>query len=373
MAATAKDIAEIRKRYKAERNNITHIYGVYINAEHETIASFDAPLADMALDEADKYLKLFQKTLSGKIGNQVLPLEFSTQHVRNDANYALLKELRDGGMDDEDARQRLVDKISEAVPYEEESYLILMASEDYDVPADDDEGGGSDEVFRYIICSVCQVKNSKSELGYDASRKMFRDLGSKQIAAKPVFGFMFPSFSERSADIYGAVTYNNCPEYGDLVMSVFGCSSPATADLQREVFSEALSTAMGKPASVEDLLDINRQFIYHAEEQRLAGEKEIPAVNAEEIARIVSGSPTVEIDEQAFCDVYEERIGSDSETSIENISTQGPMTITLNGFKITADAEHIGNIKCETIRGKQCIIIETDGEAEINGMTATVV
>ena len=78
MAATAKDIAEIRKRYKAERNNITHIYGVYINAEHETIASFDAPLADMALDEADKYLKLFQKTLSGKIGNQVLPLEFST-------------------------------------------------------------------------------------------------------------------------------------------------------------------------------------------------------------------------------------------------------------------------------------------------------
>ena len=53
---TRKEIAEIRKRFNPERNNVTVIRGCYVNQDGEIISEFAASPLAMPEEEADKYL-----------------------------------------------------------------------------------------------------------------------------------------------------------------------------------------------------------------------------------------------------------------------------------------------------------------------------
>lgn len=50
------------------------------------------------------------------------------------------------------------------------NYLILLAHDTYDVPYRGKDGNinadASDQVFSYIVCCVCPVKDGKQVLGY---------------------------------------------------------------------------------------------------------------------------------------------------------------------------------------------------------------
>ena len=42
-----KEIAELRRRLKPEKNNITHVCGCYVNEKQEIVSQFDQPLSLM--------------------------------------------------------------------------------------------------------------------------------------------------------------------------------------------------------------------------------------------------------------------------------------------------------------------------------------
>ena len=51
-----KELGEIRRRFRPDRNNIQHIYGCYVNTSKEIITSFDESLGLLSETEAEKYL-----------------------------------------------------------------------------------------------------------------------------------------------------------------------------------------------------------------------------------------------------------------------------------------------------------------------------
>ena len=56
---TNKEIGELRRRLRADRHNITKIYGCYVSEKGEVIAEIEQSVALMPQDEAEKYMALF--------------------------------------------------------------------------------------------------------------------------------------------------------------------------------------------------------------------------------------------------------------------------------------------------------------------------
>ena len=48
-----KEIAEIRRRFRSEKSNITHIRGCYVNERREIVSEFDQPLATLPQEETE--------------------------------------------------------------------------------------------------------------------------------------------------------------------------------------------------------------------------------------------------------------------------------------------------------------------------------
>ena len=78
---TEKEIAELRRRFRADKSNISHVRGCYVNENREIISEFDQSLALMGQEESEKLLAILRKTLSGPPGKNLLDIAFDTRQV----------------------------------------------------------------------------------------------------------------------------------------------------------------------------------------------------------------------------------------------------------------------------------------------------
>ena len=137
-----KEIREIKKRFNPDMDNFGHIYGCYVNAAHEIIAYMDSPTMLMGNEEREMYMKTLKKTLSGALGKNLLNVEFSTAQVEDSDEHRLLQALRTSHLSNETMRKILFQRIIDNVDMGDVGYVILLASDSYDVPY---KNGGSDE------------------------------------------------------------------------------------------------------------------------------------------------------------------------------------------------------------------------------------
>ena len=128
-----KDIAEIRRRFKPEKCNITHVCGCYVNDKKEIVSQFDQPFLDLPQDETEKLLATLKRTLSGTVGKNLIDIEFATQQVVNSEEHQLLTALRDTKLQDPVFVEGFYARVIDALRMDG-SYLILLAYDTYDVP-----------------------------------------------------------------------------------------------------------------------------------------------------------------------------------------------------------------------------------------------
>ena len=191
-----KDIAEIKRRFNLEHNNITCIRGCYVNNQGEVISSFTRSLVGMAQEEAEKYLAIFKRTLSGNQGQNLLDISFDPETMENSPEYQLLTALKNTALKDDETVEYFFQQIISGL-HMEDHYLILLMHDGYDIPyrsREDDSkvADMSTEVFHYILCSVCPVRLTKPTLSYDAGKNDFRSRESDWIVGAPEMGFLFP-------------------------------------------------------------------------------------------------------------------------------------------------------------------------------------
>ncbi len=163
-----KELGELRRRFRPEKSAISRVYGCYVNSSREIVSFLDESLGRMAQEEAEKYLSLLKKSLSGTLGKQLIDIVFSTEQVMDSDEYRLLSALRESELKSGDIRQEFYRKVIESLDMGDSNYVILLAFDAYDVPqrGGDGESSGSETVFRYVLCCVCPVKACRAELGY---------------------------------------------------------------------------------------------------------------------------------------------------------------------------------------------------------------
>ena len=71
-----KELNELRRRWKPDKNAISRIYGCFVNNNKEIITDLDESLGMMTQEESEKYLSLLKKTLSGALGKNLIDIVF---------------------------------------------------------------------------------------------------------------------------------------------------------------------------------------------------------------------------------------------------------------------------------------------------------
>lgn len=374
-----KELREIRKRFKPEKDSISHVYGCYVNAAKEVVARMDMSVGLMEPEEAEMYMKLLKKTLSGTLGKNLLDIGFSVKQVEESDEHRLLQALRLSHMRDEDMRELFYQRVIESVDMGDESYVILMASDSYDVPfkGSDDEiwEEGSGEVFDYIICCICPVKDAKASLRYYAEEKSFRGASTGHVLGNPEMGFMFPAFDDRGANIYSALYYsrNLSDIHEEFIEAVFNTQEvPMSAGAQKNVFSGLLCEALENECSLEVVKAVHGQIRERLELHKESKDPEVPELYVEDMDDILKGSGVTDEKINVFNELCRRELGESPVMNPNNLIESKKFEMVTSEVKITVDPEYTYTIKTEVIDGSKYILIPVGEGVEVNGIDISV-
>ena len=190
-----KEISEIKKRFTKTKCSITRLCGCYVDAEKNKRLTLREAFLGLPEEEMFKYIDIFRKTLSGSLGRTLMNMEFPTgQETAEDGTQRFLMKLLQSGLQDDALLEEFYDKIIESYPYPE-NYFIILVHDAYDIPKVTADGvenfDASEDVYDYLLCSVCPVKLTKPGLCYNAETNHIQDRIRDWLVQPPEFGFLF--------------------------------------------------------------------------------------------------------------------------------------------------------------------------------------
>lgn len=368
-----KEIGEIRRRTRKDRSNMTAIYGCYVNGNKEIISCFKQSVGLMSESDAEKYFGVFKRSLSGTIGKNLIDICFRTAQVVDSPEHKFLMELRKTSLQDETLRMRLFQKIIEAVTYDE-GFLILAGCDSYDVPfkSSDDikQSDASSEVYTYIQCAVCPVKQTKANLRYVAEDKEFHDGGIAQVVCAPELGFLFPAFDHRTTNIYNALFYTHSAAVSNeqLIDVLFNIKAPKPAEEQKKSFEALLASSLGNDCSfdvVQSVHDEIRQCIDLHKESKVA---EPLLISKDQVKAALKSCGVSDPSVSKFSVGFDEVFGFETQLHPKNIINNKRFDITMPDVSIKVNPERSDLIETRVIGGVKYILICADENVEVNGV-----
>lgn len=369
---TEKEVAEIRRRFKQEKSGITHVRGCYVNDQGEIVSEFDQVLSAMGQEEEEKILATLKRTLSGALGKNLLDIAFSNDQVVQGEEHKLLMTLRDSGLKDEAAVRAFFEKVIKTVAVEG-GYLLLLATDSYDVPYRAKDGeeleDGSTEVYRYILCSVCPVKMTKPALGYSVHENQFHNCKLDWVVAPPELGFLFPAFDDRSANIYNALYYtkDTAENHQDFVDAVFSSQLPMPAAVQKETFQALLGETLADDCSLDVVHAVNEQLCGLIETSK--ADKEAPplALSKGEVRQVLHQCGVSEERATAFEQKYEEAFGANMELNPRNV-VEKKLEVRMPDVTVQVNPQRPELVQTRVIDGVKYIMILADENVVVNGV-----
>ena len=371
-----KELGVLRRRFRPEKSAISRVYGCYVNSSREIVSFLDESLGRMAQEEAEKYLSLLKKSLSGTLGKQLIDIVFSTEQVMDSDEHRLLSALRESELKSGEIREEFYRKVIDSLDMGDANYVILLAYDAYDVPARtrNDEPGDSDTVYRYILCGVCPVKDGKLELGYFPGENEFHSCVPGQIVAQPELGFLFPAFDDRAANIYNVLFYTKSAGdvHQDFLDGVFRAEPPMSADEQKEAFESALTSALADGCRLEVVQAIHEQLREKIEAHRENKDPDAPSVTAGEVEDILLRQGVSEEEASAFRAQCQERFGENAVLNPENLIDSKRFQVKAGEVTVSVDPASSYLVETRVIDGVKYLLIPSGNAVEVNGLPVSV-
>ena len=372
-----KEVGEIRRRQRRDRSNMTAVFGCYVNENKEIISQFRQSTGIMPENEADKYFGLLRKTLSGALGRNLIDITFKTSQVAGSPEHRLLMDLRSSRLENEEIRDEFLKKVIDTVTIEG-NYLILMGCDSYDVPfkSKDDESqpDSSEEVYQYILCAVCPVKQTKATLHYVPEEKLFHDGAMLQQVGPPAVGFLFPAFDSRAANIYNALYYTRDVKSSQepLVEALFNAPIPMPAAEQKKSFEALLQTSLGEQCSLDVVQNVHDQLCQRLELHKESKVPEPLTLGKEDVKQVLSSCGVSEEHVAKFSVDYDAVFGFEAELHPRNIIDSKHFEIQTPDVVIKVDPTRSDLIETRVIGGVKYIMICADENVEVNGVSIQI-
>lgn len=178
-----EDMLELTRRMTPSRTCFDRIAGAYINDMGEVDESFNIHFGKLSGSEKARNLELAKAIPFAQTNIQLKEYHFPEEAKGKDSMQQLLEAIRQCGLKNDALMELLYEQIADGYPVDYE-FAVFVFHGVYDVPlkAKDKESlWESEEVYDFIICTVSPMREQ-----YEP--------------AEPVFGFLYPAFSDRSGD-----------------------------------------------------------------------------------------------------------------------------------------------------------------------------
>lgn len=372
-----KEIAEIRRRFNPDKNAISLVRGCYVNEKREVVSAFSRSLMSFPQEEQEKYLAIFKRTLAGVPGRNLIDIEFRPDQVMDDEAHQLLMGLRNTGLTVDSGVELLCNKIIDSLELEG-NYLILMMHDAYDVPfkhSDENKADViSEEVFNYILVSVCPVKLTKPALSYFSEDNAFHSRDLDWVVAGPELGFMFPTFDDRASNIYGALYFSRdaADVHDEFIDAVFHCDAPMPAAEQREAFQAVLEDALDEELSFEVAQTVHEQLRDMIETHEKEKAAEPLVVSKREMAGMLEACGVPDEKLAAFEEKYDAEFGQGISLSAVNIAEPKKFEVRTPDVVVQVNPERSDLIETRVIDGQKYILIRAEEGVEVNGVSINI-
>lgn len=368
-----KEVLEIRKQFKHENSAITKFSGCYVDGEKEIKTSFIDSFLTMPEEESHKYFEIFKKTISGTIGKNLINMEFPLDAESEGGSQEFLLKLRDSELKDEALVNEFYNKVIEMYDYTG-NYLIILMYATYDVPGKTKDNlyldDASDEVYRYILCSICPVNLSKAGLSYHEDTNQIHKRIQDWVVAPPSNGFLFPAFKDRTTDIHNLLYYSKNPNElnVDFVDQVLGCQVPLSAGGQKETFQTLIQETLGEACDYEIVRNIHDKLQEAIVEHKESETPEPLNLDKVEMKHILSksGIPKEKLDK--FDENYNLINGDNVSLLASNVVNTRTFEVKTPDVVIKVNPDRGDLIENKMIDGRNCLVIEINDQVEVNGI-----
>ena len=370
---TRKELNEIKSQYTLEDCGILRLCGCYVDGERNKITQFNENFLNLPEEEKHKYFDIFKKTLSGTPGKNLVDMKFNVDAYADEGARTFLMNLRDSGLKDDRLLNEFYDRIINNYSYVG-NYLILLINQVYDIPAVTTDNiemdDASDEVYSYILCSICHVNLSKPGLGYDEEDNNFHDKKQNHMVDVPDVGFLFPAFNKRSADEDMTLFYTkDVSEFEDgLIDCLLDCAVPLPAKQQKETFTSLVNEALGEEADLEIVKNIHENLEQIIEEKK----QESPApvmLDKTEMKDLLEKSGVKEEKLENFEEHFEMAAGEHGKLVASNVSSGKNFEVKTPDVVIKINSDKTDIVSTQVIDGRQCLVIQIDERLEVNGIS----
>lgn len=368
---TKKEISEIKRLFTPSNCSITRICGCYVDGEKNKKTELKEAFLSLPEEDMFKYFEILRKSLSGTPGKNLLNLEFPLDTEMEGGTQEFLLQLRNSRLQDDALLEQFYDRIIETYDFVG-NYLILIIHDAYDIPGKASDGltmdDASDEVFSYILCCICPVDLSKPGLSYNEVQNTFQNRVRDWVVGMPELGFLFPAYNDRSTDIHGTLYYSkNADDLHDgFIEQLLGCPLPLAANDQKESFQAIIEETLGEECSYETVRTIHENLSEMLEDHKDSPEPLM--LDKYQVKNLLETSGIEQDRLQDFDRRFDETAGERTSLLANNVINTRAFEVKTPDVIIKVNPERSDLVETREIDGRQCLVIEIDGNIEVNGI-----
>lgn len=378
-----KDIANIRKQFKLDNDllRIGDIFNVYIRKESSDIYHQESqPFSMLEREQQELFMNNFKKVLTGQLDVKLFAVKFQDQ-AENHTRFMLHEGLQADGVEEwKEQMLLIVEKMFKDVQYEKDMVVTFIRG-GYFKPTkrsnEEAEVSDRDEVYThpFILCSINQTEQPKRSLVFDYVEKEFKSsvvVDSIINLASPKAGFLFPCFTDNSADVnrvlYSAGKANQPDDH--FIEHVLNGEEIMTAQEDKAVFEFVVSEVVGGQVDTQTLANVYEEINRMMDEDEEA-EEDAPKLDYKDVERVLkmSGVEDVNTDqvEMAFKKVIDdEKYELKASSIVPNFSSKS-IKINTKVANISISPKDLKYVRQVNFNGKRCLLIEVDEDTEIEG------
>ncbi len=373
---TDKEIREIRRRFRPDKNNIISVKGCVVNGEKKIVSQFSQSVVQCPSEESEKLLGVMKKSLSGSLGINLLDIEYSAQEVAVSPQHQMLMALRDSHLKDEDLLANFYETVIESVSFEG-SFAILLVHDTYDVFEYSESTGEKEESFSqfsYIVCSICPIKDLNAGLYFREYDNSFRIMDNYPILVNPDLGFMFPAFDDRASNIYNVLFYtrDTADVHPAFVENVFGVGAPASSHEKQENLGSCLKETLEEDCDFEVMKTVHDHVNVMVQEHKIAKVQEPLLLSKETFREVLESCGVDEEKVVNFEDKFDEHFGRDAEIPPKSIVNLKKFELVTPDVQIKINPERTDLVTTQVIDGVKYIMIKANTGVEVNGINIDI-
>ncbi len=373
-----KEINEIKSLFDTiQECGILKLAGCYVNGDKEKVKTFSESFYNLPEEEMYKYLEIFRRTLAGTPGKNLLDMSFTNPEETPDRGKGLLNKLKKSELKDDSLLERFYDLVIEHYNYVG-NYLILLIHQAYDVPGMTADGIASNEVYNYILCSICPMKLTKPGLGFDDDLGEIHTLRQIFAVELPDNGFLFPEFNDRSTDDDAVLFFSRKTDLMQdaFLENVLDVTATLPAKQQKEGFTEFVSDVLGEESSFETVISIQENLKEAAFNKKVEAAGETVFFDKETMRDVFekSGVPGEKL--ETFDKKFEEQFDTEKtrerqvETKLfaDNVVPVRSIEVRNKNMVLRINSKHMDILDTKVVDGKKCLVIELTDDMTVNGI-----